>query len=148
MLGEGAERFCPQFATHNAHTLAAVIELAGNRRGFEFQKLHGMGETLYRDLATVENGRHPLPRLRARGQPQGAPALSRPPPARGRARLPVGLVRQEAGKTVVFVSHDLALVERFCDRCLLQRNGQAQLVGPSHDVIDVYRETHDLERAE
>jgi hypothetical protein len=29
-----------------------VIELAGNRRGgFEFQKLHGMGEALYRDLS-------------------------------------------------------------------------------------------------
>jgi RHH-type proline utilization regulon transcriptional repressor/proline dehydrogenase/delta 1-pyrroline-5-carboxylate dehydrogenase len=54
-LLEGGDLFYPQFATHNAHTLAAVIELAGNRRGFEFQKLHGMGETLYRDLATVEN---------------------------------------------------------------------------------------------
>ncbi|MEK0082957.1 bifunctional proline dehydrogenase/L-glutamate gamma-semialdehyde dehydrogenase PutA [Benzoatithermus flavus] len=55
-LLEGGELFYPQFATHNAHTIAAVIELAGNRRsGFEFQKLHGMGEALYRDLATVEH---------------------------------------------------------------------------------------------
>jgi RHH-type proline utilization regulon transcriptional repressor/proline dehydrogenase/delta 1-pyrroline-5-carboxylate dehydrogenase len=55
-LLEGGELFYPQFATHNAHTIAAVIELAGNRRtGFEFQKLHGMGESLYRDLATVEH---------------------------------------------------------------------------------------------
>ncbi len=37
----------PQFATHNAATLAAVLELAGNREGFEFQCLHGMGESLY-----------------------------------------------------------------------------------------------------
>ncbi|MDT3668848.1 MAG: trifunctional transcriptional regulator/proline dehydrogenase/L-glutamate gamma-semialdehyde dehydrogenase [Aromatoleum sp.] len=40
----------PQFATHNAHTLAAVMHLAdGNyRRGdYEFQCLHGMGEPLY-----------------------------------------------------------------------------------------------------
>jgi RHH-type proline utilization regulon transcriptional repressor/proline dehydrogenase/delta 1-pyrroline-5-carboxylate dehydrogenase len=38
----------PQFATHNAATLAAVLELAGqDRRGFEFQCLHGMGEPLY-----------------------------------------------------------------------------------------------------
>jgi RHH-type proline utilization regulon transcriptional repressor/proline dehydrogenase/delta 1-pyrroline-5-carboxylate dehydrogenase len=29
--------------------------MAGNRRDFEFQKLHGMGETLYRDLKTVEH---------------------------------------------------------------------------------------------
>lgn len=37
-----------QFATHNAHTVAAVMALA-NERGasFEFQRLHGMGETLY-----------------------------------------------------------------------------------------------------
>jgi RHH-type proline utilization regulon transcriptional repressor/proline dehydrogenase/delta 1-pyrroline-5-carboxylate dehydrogenase len=55
-LLDGGELFYPQFATHNAHTIAAVIELAGNRRGgFEFQKLHGMGEALYRDLATVEH---------------------------------------------------------------------------------------------
>lgn len=37
----------PQFATHNAHTIAAVMEMAGERRGFEFQRLHGMGELLY-----------------------------------------------------------------------------------------------------
>jgi RHH-type proline utilization regulon transcriptional repressor/proline dehydrogenase/delta 1-pyrroline-5-carboxylate dehydrogenase len=37
----------PQFATHNATTLAAVLEIAGNRDGFEFQCLHGMGESLY-----------------------------------------------------------------------------------------------------
>lgn len=40
----------PQFATHNAHTIAAVLEIAGRRRDFEFQRLHGMGETLYRAL--------------------------------------------------------------------------------------------------
>ncbi|MBL0141009.1 MAG: L-glutamate gamma-semialdehyde dehydrogenase [Betaproteobacteria bacterium] len=37
----------PQFATHNASTLCEVIEIAGNHRDFEFQCLHGMGETLY-----------------------------------------------------------------------------------------------------
>ena len=37
----------PQFATHNAATLAAVIELAQSREGYEFQCLHGMGEALY-----------------------------------------------------------------------------------------------------
>jgi RHH-type proline utilization regulon transcriptional repressor/proline dehydrogenase/delta 1-pyrroline-5-carboxylate dehydrogenase len=36
-----------QFATHNASTLCAVIEMAGEDRDFEFQCLHGMGETLY-----------------------------------------------------------------------------------------------------
>jgi ABC-type polysaccharide/polyol phosphate transport system ATPase subunit len=52
------------------------------------------------------------------------------------------------GKTVVFVSHDLDLVARFCDRCLLNSGGQVQVVGPSDEVIDVYRETRDLERAQ
>ena len=37
----------PQFATHNAHTLAAVQVFAGKNRKFEFQRLHGMGEALY-----------------------------------------------------------------------------------------------------
>ena len=36
-----------QFATHNAQTVAFVLEAAGNRDGFEFQRLHGMGEPLY-----------------------------------------------------------------------------------------------------
>ena len=41
------EAFFPMFATHNAHTLAAVKTLAGNREDYEFQRLHGMGEELY-----------------------------------------------------------------------------------------------------
>ena len=41
----------PQFATHNAYTVACVLELAGGRRDFEFQRLHGMGEPLYEALA-------------------------------------------------------------------------------------------------
>jgi len=40
-------RLYPQFATHNALTVACVIEDAGGAGGFEFQRLHGMGETLY-----------------------------------------------------------------------------------------------------
>lgn len=47
-------RFYPQFATHNAHTVAAVLEMAGDRDGFEFQRLHGMGEPLYHQLAVPE----------------------------------------------------------------------------------------------
>jgi RHH-type proline utilization regulon transcriptional repressor/proline dehydrogenase/delta 1-pyrroline-5-carboxylate dehydrogenase len=37
----------PQFATHNAHTLAAIEIFAGGHKRFEFQRLHGMGEALY-----------------------------------------------------------------------------------------------------
>ncbi len=40
----------PQFATHNALTVASVIEDAGGTRDFEFQRLHGMGEALYHAL--------------------------------------------------------------------------------------------------
>jgi RHH-type proline utilization regulon transcriptional repressor/proline dehydrogenase/delta 1-pyrroline-5-carboxylate dehydrogenase len=40
-------RLFPQFATHNALTVASVIEDAGGVDGFEFQRLYGMGEALY-----------------------------------------------------------------------------------------------------
>src|SRR5499426_3399508 len=40
----------PQFATHNALTVASVIEDAGGVAGYEFQRLHGMGEVLYETL--------------------------------------------------------------------------------------------------
>ena len=40
----------PQFATHNALTVASVIEAAGGVEGFEFQRLYGMGEALYAAL--------------------------------------------------------------------------------------------------
>lgn len=41
----------PQFATHNALTVAQIIELAGGKAdGYEFQRLHGMGESLYKSV--------------------------------------------------------------------------------------------------
>jgi RHH-type transcriptional regulator, proline utilization regulon repressor / proline dehydrogenase / delta 1-pyrroline-5-carboxylate dehydrogenase len=40
----------PQFATHNALTVATVMEMAGGTDGYEFQRLHGMGEALYETL--------------------------------------------------------------------------------------------------
>ena len=41
-------RIFPQFATHNAHTISTILELANDAgRHFEFQRLHGMGEALY-----------------------------------------------------------------------------------------------------
>ena len=36
----------PQFATHNAHTLASIMTMS-QHRDFEFQRLHGMGDALY-----------------------------------------------------------------------------------------------------
>ncbi|MEL6774011.1 MAG: bifunctional proline dehydrogenase/L-glutamate gamma-semialdehyde dehydrogenase PutA, partial [Pseudomonadota bacterium] len=54
MLLDRRERLYPQFASHNAHTCAAVLHMAGNDRdGFEFQRLHGMGEALH---AVVREG--------------------------------------------------------------------------------------------
>ncbi len=47
LLSAPADNIFPQFATHNAHTLAAVQVFAGQNRKFEFQRLHGMGEALY-----------------------------------------------------------------------------------------------------
>jgi RHH-type transcriptional regulator, proline utilization regulon repressor / proline dehydrogenase / delta 1-pyrroline-5-carboxylate dehydrogenase len=44
----------PQFATHNALTVASVIADAGGVDGYEFQRLHGMGEVLYELLLATE----------------------------------------------------------------------------------------------
>ena len=44
-------RLFPQFATHNALTVATVLELANGESGFEFQRLHGMGDALYAQLS-------------------------------------------------------------------------------------------------
>jgi RHH-type proline utilization regulon transcriptional repressor/proline dehydrogenase/delta 1-pyrroline-5-carboxylate dehydrogenase len=49
------DRIFPQFATHNAHTVAAILEMGGDRDAYEFQRLHGMGETLH-ELVRAENG--------------------------------------------------------------------------------------------
>ena len=41
----------PQFATHNAHSIAAVLQLAQPGANYEFQRLHGMGQLLYAEAA-------------------------------------------------------------------------------------------------
>jgi RHH-type proline utilization regulon transcriptional repressor/proline dehydrogenase/delta 1-pyrroline-5-carboxylate dehydrogenase len=54
LLDAGAGLY-PQFATHNAHTVAAVATLARARgREFEFQRLHGMGEELYAEVVGAD----------------------------------------------------------------------------------------------
>ena len=52
-------RVFPQFATHNVRTVATILELAGQRGDFEFQKLHGMGDRLYDQIATVPGRKFP-----------------------------------------------------------------------------------------
>ena len=52
------DRIYPQFATHNAHTVSAVLALAGeDRTNFEFQRLHGMGDTLHDLVKTTKSTR-------------------------------------------------------------------------------------------
>lgn len=41
------DRIYPQFATHNAHSVATILALADDKQTFEFQRLHGMGEILH-----------------------------------------------------------------------------------------------------
>lgn len=48
------EAIFPQFATHNAQTLATIYEM-GKGLDFEFQCLHGMGETLYDQVVGESN---------------------------------------------------------------------------------------------
>ncbi|CUH40639.1 Bifunctional protein PutA [Jannaschia seosinensis] len=45
----------PQFATHNALSIARIIDMAGDEKGYEFQRLHGMGEALYAVVAKETN---------------------------------------------------------------------------------------------
>lgn len=40
----------PQFATHNAYTVATIMEMTNDYTGFEFQRLHGMGDALYDEI--------------------------------------------------------------------------------------------------
>ncbi|MGH6943443.1 MAG: bifunctional proline dehydrogenase/L-glutamate gamma-semialdehyde dehydrogenase PutA, partial [Geminicoccaceae bacterium] len=55
----GGDAFYGQFATHNARSLASIVELAGGRRDLELQRLHGMGEALYEGLVGADG--HAIP---------------------------------------------------------------------------------------
>ena len=61
-LLDAGDAVYPMFATHNAHTIATVWQMARvmrNRRDFEFQKLHGMGDDLYAEV--IPAGRLDVP---------------------------------------------------------------------------------------
>ena len=58
MLAEESQLLYPQFASHNAHTIASILEMAGDRRDYEFQRLHGMGQELYDELIAGNEGVH------------------------------------------------------------------------------------------
>jgi RHH-type proline utilization regulon transcriptional repressor/proline dehydrogenase/delta 1-pyrroline-5-carboxylate dehydrogenase len=60
-LFKHSEVIYPQFATHNAHSISAVLQLAPPDANYEFQRLHGMGQLLYAEAARqIEN----FPRVR------------------------------------------------------------------------------------
>ena len=85
----------PQFATHNAQTLAADLR-HGRRRisiagQYEFQCLHGMGEPLYEEVVGPRQARPAVPHLCAGRHARDAARLSRAPPAGERRQH---LVRQ------------------------------------------------------
>ena len=54
-LMEASAVFHPQFASHNAYTLSAIIHLAASIRpaSFELQKLHGMGDAVHDEFARI-----------------------------------------------------------------------------------------------
>ena len=46
---------------------------------------------------------------------------------------------KEAGKTILFVSHDMGSVIKYCERCLLINKGKQVMVGKSSEAVDVYK---------
>ena len=56
-LLDAQQHIYPQFATHNAYTAALILEIAGNKE-FEFQRLHGMGDLLYKHLKLDDAGKN------------------------------------------------------------------------------------------
>ena len=51
------DRIYPQFATHNAHSVASILELTKDPDSFEFQRLHGMGESMHDMIVNQKQAR-------------------------------------------------------------------------------------------
>ncbi len=49
------DRFYPQFASHNAHTIAAISVMAQDKIGYECQRLHGMGQALFDEVTSKDS---------------------------------------------------------------------------------------------
>ena len=45
-----------------------------------------------------------------------------------------------SGKTILYVSHDVSTVKKFCDRALLVHNGELRQAGPPEQVISAYQD--------
>lgn len=57
---DAQDAFYPMFATHNAQTVATILELMGKNRNFEFQCLQGMGRALYDQIVDKEKWAIPV----------------------------------------------------------------------------------------
>ena len=90
LFDAGAAAIYPQFATHNAHTIAAIHHFA-HGRPFEFQRLHGMGGDLYAEVIGANNLNVPCRVYAPVGIARRPAAVPRAPPARKRREH---LVRQ------------------------------------------------------
>jgi ABC-type polysaccharide/polyol phosphate transport system ATPase subunit len=49
---------------------------------------------------------------------------------------------KDAGKTILFVTHDMALVERFCDRAMLLERGEMLSIGDPHEIGLLYNQVN------
>ena len=128
----------PQFATHNAQTLAAIVVMAGPnfyRGQYEFQCLHGMGEPLYEEVV----GRHKLDRPCRVYAPVGS-----------HETLLAYLVRRllENGANTSFVNriadHSVPIDELVADPADVAR--KIQPLGAPHDRIALPRELYGAPR--
>ncbi|MEI6346123.1 MAG: ABC transporter ATP-binding protein [bacterium] len=53
----------------------------------------------------------------------------------------MGEVVRETGRTILFVSHNMAAIEKLCSKCVLIEGGKVKMVGSTKDVIDFYLHT-------
>ena len=126
----------PQFATHNAGSIAAIVEMAkGSGARFEMQRLHGMGEAVYREVA------------RAAGQVGGLPLRVYAPVGEHRDLLAY-LVRRllENGANSSFV-HQLSDASVGVDELLASPLLAAPVAHPLPLPIDLYRAADPTARA-
>jgi ABC-type polysaccharide/polyol phosphate transport system ATPase subunit len=49
---------------------------------------------------------------------------------------------KDAGKTILFVTHDMGLVERFCDRAMLLERGRVLSIGDPHEIGLLYNQVN------
>ena len=91
----------------------------------------GMYVRLGFSIAVAPRSGHPAARRGARRRRRGVPGEVPDRASRGCA---------EPGTTIVFISHDLAAVERICDRVILMRRGEVAATGKPREIIALYQQ--------